>query len=313
MDPKSDQIIRYLVADNQAPYIRLVGPEPSVGFGNPVYDVDPTTTAYDVQGSYLSCLDPEFNSLRIPDGAATGSPGDDVMILYDRAAGHVTNLFDAHYDATQPLQSRWQASGSSNYYLSSNGLHPRFAGIFPGDDARNCGHRGVNGAVKVVRLDEVQSGVIAHRLTIAVSTPKHSYTFPMTGTDGDCWPGTVVNGLDCDDAPPQGTLIQLDPSINLNDPSLGLNEHEKTIARAMQVYGVNIVDSSGDLKGDANLKLENTVLEGRGQLWNFDGSDATKVVTNSLEKLTLDNFRVIAHGYPCHDNPVCQETSGSGP
>src|SRR4029079_10998964 len=60
----------------------------------------------------------------------------------------------------------------------------------------------------------------------------HTTVAPATTSDGDG--GT--------DGFPMGTRFQLDPSLNLD--KLGLAAREEMVARALQVYGMYIVDSS---------------------------------------------------------------------
>ena len=137
-------------------------------------------------------------------------------------------------------------------YLDSNGLH---AGTGQASDERNRGsHRGNNGAVMMARYDEVAAGVIEHVLKVA-SGPDPSFraVFPMVGSDGDSTDPS---------APPQGLRFRIKPSIDLE--SLGLPPQALVIARALQEYGFYI----GDSGGVTALKLEDTQIQGRGELWD---------------------------------------------
>jgi hypothetical protein len=64
-------------------------------------------------------------------------------------------------------------------------------------------------------------------------------------------------------APPQGLRFRIKPSVDLD--SLGLPRQALVIARALQEYGFYI----GDSGGVTALKLEDTRLEGRGELWSL--------------------------------------------
>jgi hypothetical protein len=107
----------------------------------------------------------------------------------------------------------------------------------------------------MVRFDEVQSGRIDHVLKVA-SGPEVSFrhVFPMVGSDGDSTDPA---------APPQGLRFRIKPSVDLG--ALGLDPQALVIARALQRYGFYI----GDSAGTTALKVEDTRLEGRGELWRM--------------------------------------------
>ena len=114
-------------------------------------------------------------------------------------------------------------------------------------------------------------------LKIAVNTAHEDYVWPMTGSDGD---STATF------AAPEGARLRLKPSINLD--KLNLSKAQLTIATALQRYGAIIGDQSG---ATSVLKVENTVAQGRGQLWKgILGPD-------SLKKFSLDDFEFVRLGY----------------
>jgi hypothetical protein len=108
-----------------------------------------------------------------------------------------------------------------------------------------------------VAWNEVQAGAINHVLKVA-SGPElaNRHVFPMVGSDGD------YQGND-PAVPPEGLRFRIKPSVDLE--SLKLSPQALVIARALQRYGFYL----GDSGGSTALKLENTVAEGRGQLWNL--------------------------------------------
>jgi hypothetical protein len=85
----------------------------------------------------------------------------------------------------------------------------------------------------LIRPNEVKSGVIPHAL--ACAAPKHLIGPPVS-------PASTGDGRGGPGAMPMGSRIQLDPSLDL--ASLGLEPGEEMIARALQVYGAYIVDST---------------------------------------------------------------------
>jgi hypothetical protein len=86
----------------------------------------------------------------------------------------------------------------------------------------------------LVRIDELQNGLIEHALNIeTVSTQKGSFSFPANRTDGN------TAGAD---VPMEGQRFRLDPTF---DVSTLPNAAERTMAKAMQDYGFILTDTSG--------------------------------------------------------------------
>jgi hypothetical protein len=228
--------------------VRLAGTRDNV-WGQPVYWAESGDPSYDVSIA-KSDPPPEVRDLRIPEGARSARNNDASMTVFDLDRGYVVALTDAVYKATTDT---WQASGATVTYLDSDGLDARLGGS---SDARNRGsHRGNNGAVMMARLDEVTAGRIEHVLKVA-SGPEVSRrsVFPMVNSDGDTRDPS---------APPQGLRFRIKPSVDLD--ALNLPPQAAVIARAFQEYGFYI----GDSGGVTALKLEDTRLEGRGQLWQL--------------------------------------------
>lgn len=250
-----DEVLRYLrtAPESGRGCLVLAGAGDSP-WGQPIYRARRSDRAYrvDVAGQHL----PELQRLRIPRGAKPADNSDGSMTVYDAAKGYVVMLTDAHYD---PSRASWTAGGATVTYLRSNGLDVRTGSS---DDPRNRGkHRGNNGATAAVSWDEVHRGEIRHVLKVA-SGPELSdrYVFPMVGSDGD------YTGDD-PAVPPEGIRLRIKRSVALD--KLALAPSALVIARALQRYGFYI----GDSGGTTALKLENTVAEGRGQLWTIP-SDA---------------------------------------
>lgn len=270
VDTRSASIIDFLKTDSSHPYIRVIGTESSGGWGEPIFWAKPTDPVYNVIATRYT-LPPEFRSLRIPAAARVPATSDAQMTIYDLERGAVYKLQKAVYNATT---DRWSAGGGSYYYLGSNGLH---GSLDESDNASNSGHRGNPPAVHAVRWDEIQAGSIDHVLKIAVNTANRDHVWPMVGSDGDSTSPA---------APPQGARLRIKPSIDLS--KLGLSPPALVIARALQRYGAVVGDSSG---GPAALKVENTVLEGRGWLWK-GVLDAA-----SLRAIPFSMFEVTKLGY----------------
>jgi len=253
-NPRASAILRYMstAAESGGGCVHLAGAGGSQ-WGQPVYWAKPGDPTYRVSVAKAD-PPPELQDLRIPDGALAAHNNDGSISIFDVDRGYVVALTDAAYDADS---RSWRASGATVTYLDSNGLDVRTG---QSSDDRNRGsHRGNNAAVMMARFDEVKAGRIDHVLKVAsgpaVSTRS---VFPMVGSDG-----SSTNPS----APPQGLRFRIKPSVDLE--SLHLPRQALVIARALQQYGFYI----GDSGGVTALKLEDTRIEGRGQLWNLT-SDA---------------------------------------
>jgi hypothetical protein len=249
--PRATEILRYMQRGRESNdgCVRLAGAGTD-SWGQPVYWAQPEDPEYDV-ASRRADRPPELRNLRIPRGAAAAENSDGSMTVFDVERGIVVAFTDAHYDAASDA---WSTGGATVSYLDSNGLHERTG---QSDEPRNTGsHRGNNPAVMMARLDEVEHGRIPHVLKVA-SGPETSSrgVFPMTGSDGDSEQA---------DAPPQGLRMRIKPEIDVTQ--LGLDPQALVIARALQEYGFYI----GDSGGTTALKLEDTVLEGKGKRWRVE-------------------------------------------
>lgn len=249
--PRAAEILRYMQQGREANdgCVRLAGAGDD-SWGQPVYWAQPEDPEYDV-AYRRDDRPPELRDLRIPRGAAAAENSDGSMTVFDVDRGIVVAFTNAHYD---PAADAWSAGGATVTYLDSNGLHARTG---ESDDPRNRGsHRGNNPAVMMVRLDEVEYGRIPHVLKVA-SGPEasHEGVFPMIGSDGES--NRRV-------APPQGLRLRIKPEVDVTQ--LGLDRQALVIAQALQEFGAYI----GDSGGTTALKLEDTRVEGRGQLWKVE-------------------------------------------
>jgi hypothetical protein len=248
--PRAADILQYMsTADESAGgCLRLAGVQDNQ-WGQPVYWASPDDPAHRVVVG-KDDPPPELQDVRIPDGALAAENNDGSMTLFDVDRGYVVALTDAAYDADS---DSWRASGATVTYLDSNGLDVRTG---QSSDERNRGsHRGNNAAVMMARFDEVDAGRIEHVLKVASGPdPSSRAVFPMVGSDGDSSDPS---------APPTGLRFRIKPSVDLE--SLDLAPQALVIARALQDYGFYI----GDSGGVTALKLEDTRIEGRGELWDL--------------------------------------------
>jgi hypothetical protein len=271
VDPNSDEFIAHLQEHSDTNFIRLAGATADGKWGNPVYYAGSGDPTYEIGNSCGYRQPPEFRSVRIPSGARPDPSSDSSMTVYDLDKGVVYGFYRTHYD---DATNGWSSCGGAVYYLGSNGL----AGTLDqSNEPRNFGHRGVPPFTYAVLPEEVEAGSIDHVLKIAVDVASEDHVWPMTGSDGDSTD---------EFAPPEGARLRLKPSIDLSE--LDLTDPQRTIATALQTYGAVIGDQSGST---TVLKLENTVAEGRGQMW------AGLLESDSLSMFELEDFEVIKLGY----------------
>lgn len=253
LHPAGEEILEYLSTgqDSGDGCLWFSGADHSP-WGQPVYWAERSDPVYEVAPRGAMDFPPELASLRIPRGASPAFNDDGSMTVYDVHEGYVVALSGAQYDAGDDT---WTATGATVTYLDSNGLH---AATGRSDDSRNRGtHRGNNGATMAVMWHEVRAGAIEHVLKIAVGPDvANRAVFPMVGSDGEYEGGNPA-------VPAQGLRLRISPDVDLE--SAGLSDDVLVIARALQDYGVYV----GDSGGRTALKLESTLAEGRGQLWNI--------------------------------------------
>jgi hypothetical protein len=267
----SHAMIQYLIRNNTPDYITLTGATSGGEWGMPIYWGASTDPKYDVRTNCGRSAPPEFGAVHIPAGARPDPTSDVEMTVYNRGSGKVFGLWRARFDATQ---GTWTACGGAVYYLRSNGLA---GALSQSDNRHNVGHRGFPPPTFAIRLDEIKAGQIRHVLKIAVDETKCANVFPAVGDE--C-------GTNDRFAPPEGTRIRIKPGVDLT--RLGLSRAALVIARALQRYGAVIGDQTG---GAVGVKVENTVAEGRGDLWNG------VLNTDSLSRIPLRFFQVIRLGY----------------
>jgi hypothetical protein len=160
--------------------------------------------------------------LPIPNGAHAAEGSDGQIIMIDRASGDEWGF--------------WQFDGSGGSYHATNGYHynVRWSGVPP--------HRfvsrgaGVPYLTGLVRPCEIKRGRIDHAIAFAYPNPSGEHTYPATKSDGGGGGGDI----------PEGGRLQLDPTISAaRIRSWGCRNACFTIARALQRYGMYVIDNSG--------------------------------------------------------------------
>ena len=267
----SDQILSYLKADNSTNYVLLSGTDSTGRWGQPVYWAEAGDPSYNVTTTRYN-LPSAFSNIRIPRGAKPDPTPDAEMTVYDLERGYVIGMYHAEYNSSTDT---WTAGGGEIFYLGSNGLDGKLS---QSDDSRNGGnHRGLPPPSFAIRYDEIQAGLLGHVMKIGVNSTKNQNVFPMIGHE---------NGTTSTYAPAEGARIRIRPGVNL--ATLGLSAPALVIATALQRYGAVIGDQTG---GPVELKMENTIAEGRGHKWNG------VVTSSSLSAIPLSMYEVIEYAY----------------
>lgn len=188
---------------------------------NSIYYADSRTPRQDVKltGAYSGR---RLGNVPIPEDARVPSDSDGGMIVIDREGG-------CEYDF-----ARAQRDSNGNWSAWHANAHPTDgSGVYPFAEAPSAS--GFASAGGTILPEDMQAGQIDHALAFTMHhTKAGGPVAPATASDG--WSG--VNG-----AIPEGARLQLDPDLDLD--RLGLTSWEKTIARALQDYGMYLVDTGG--------------------------------------------------------------------
>jgi hypothetical protein len=215
----------------------------------PVYEVNDSTPRYKVHHVRLSEEEqahwkvnidsfghgPEFDASPVPIPLnALVSPGTDRhLAVIDRKNGVAWDMW-----AASPLpDGGWCSNTGMKYDLYGSGVFKTSDfNIKNGESIHFYGPgraAGVPIIAGLIMLEEVKSGMIRHRIAAATRfNAFQEFVFPATWTDG-----LVVGGI------PEGAVIRLDPKLDLT--KFDLLPGELVIAKALQEYGMVIVDEAG--------------------------------------------------------------------
>lgn len=237
----------------------------------PVYVVDDTTPLQSVQvHGRLSIVDAP-NALRtmvaanvevpVPDNAMSSSGSDGSIVLWNRDTGEEWGF--------------WQFSRAAGSLAARNGYryNTSWSGVPPrGFVSRGAGLPYLAG---LVRREEMEDGSVDHALAFAYNSAAPVFVHPATKSDGR---GDVRMDL------PEGARLQLDPRITEAEfRAWGLDTEGMILARAMQRYGMIVVDNSGHPK----VMVEDV----RTAKWGVPG--APVITAETVAAIPLDRFRVI--------------------
>jgi hypothetical protein len=221
-----------------------------------------STPRYDVRFTEPWGSDP-FGSytVAIPLGLNLPSGSDRQIAILDPNTGKAYGLWQASYDGAT---NTWSAAWGGMTDLSGNGI----------DSSGSATATNIARYAGVVTTAEFSAAVAAHTginhaLFISSDIAGALFTGPATKSDG-----TNIAGVTT--PIPEGTRIQLDPSINV-DAIPGITDAEKVIAKTLQTYGAYVGDQGGarmafvfEVAPDATSPTNpGAVWTGAGLAWDY--------------------------------------------
>ncbi|MGD9796239.1 MAG: hypothetical protein AB7V43_22460 [Acidimicrobiia bacterium] len=241
LDPRNSAIAAALTAPGT---IRTVN---VTSFGVPVYEANASTPRYQLNvrnggtNGGWGVNDLMTGTVPIPDGAVQAPGSDAKMVIIDRAANKVYDLWAVQRDG-----NGWSAGWGGVYPLDGDGTshNPGYQNgvAWPNPVSRGTGS-GISSLSGIITAREIEAGQINHALVFATDItcgPAQSgpFRFPATTTDGS-GSGNCVE---------EGTRVQLDPSIDLASIP-GISKAELAVGRALQTYGAYVIDRGGSRMG----------------------------------------------------------------
>ena len=221
VDPASSAIIASIGAttglhpDFGANY--LGGP-----FGIPYVVVGAGQPAVPVTFDYADESDPGPYPIP-PDAPVEGgadAAGDRHILVVDRDAGRLYELFDAHRDG-----DGWHAGSGAIFDLTSNALRP--AGWTSADAA------GLPILPGLARYDEVAAGRITHALRFTVRSSRRAYLSPARH-----WASSSTSAS----LPPMGMRVRLKASFDES----GYPPQARVVLAALKRYGMIVADNGSN-------------------------------------------------------------------
>jgi hypothetical protein len=187
--------------------------------------------------------------------AGGGTSGDRHLIVVDRDRFVLYELYGARWNGSA---GRWEAGSGAIFDLAKSDRRP--------DGWTSADAAGLAILPGLVRYDETQSG----------SDITHAFRVTVRATNGDVWPASHRAGSAAG-ALPMGARLRLKASKDLS----GFPPAERRIFRAMQVYGLIVVDNGSDMYITGSM-------DGR---WN------TSELNPAFAALTAADFEVIQLGW----------------
>jgi hypothetical protein len=167
-----------------------------------------------------------------------GADGDRHVIVVDRDACELYELFDAH---PHDEGARWTAGSGARWDLSSNDLRPK--GWTSADAA------GLPILPGLARYDEVAAGEIDHALRFTVSRSRRHFIYPARH---------FASSLTSRNLPAMGQRLRLKKSFDIGR----FPNQARVVLRALKRYGMIVADNGSDwfISGAPNEGWNNDAL-----------------------------------------------------
>jgi len=289
------------IDSNSPKWIKMLEQEPTgENFGItynkwtvPVYEVDSNTPMYEIKKHYLTKEEKKhwntnrecfghgsgFDKVPVPAEAMPDPEEDSHFAMVDRTrnigwdmwAFHklADGTFESNTGMTYPLDGQGIYKTDSYHMIEGESVH------FHGPSRA----AGVPIIAGLIMYDEVMSGEIRHKLSCATRYGAlQEFVFPATWTDG-----SVEGGI------PEGAVIQLDPNLDLSP--FHLTKEETVVAKALQKYGVVIVDMAQGQPIYAEGLWGHPGKSWKGKLREWDGG---------INDIPYKCFRVLKVKNPVH-------------
>ena len=240
-----------------------------------IYYADESTPRWDIPCLVYRCtiVTPEgitrttlLKGVPIPTEAMPSGGDDAQMIVIDKI-----NLTEYDFWGVTRISTGWEVRNASVYNLAWDGTPEEYS-------SRGSGIPYMAG---LIRPWEIRQGHIDHIIAFAYPYPTNrGCVFPASKTDGFS---------DLPYALPEGARLQLDPSLTEADfDTMGLSPTGKIIARALQAYGMVLVNISGRPKIYAENLNDNPYAK-------ISWSDPDlKLGGNVIANIPYTSFRVLA-------------------
>ena len=244
-------------------------------YNYPVYFADENTPRWDIPCLINECTIASSDQqvvrtdrvldVPVPEGAQPGDDTDGRMIVIDTVTYTEYDLVHARRTAIG-----WEAGTVSIYNILWDATPVRHS-------SRGSGIPGYAG---LLRPWEIRQGRIEHALAFGYTEPAaEKCVFPASKTDGDSEMPFAI---------PEGARLQLDPSLTEADfDRMGLDRAGKIIARALQEYGMILVDHSGSFKIYVEDLINNPFAR---EDWTDPDLNLTK---ESIYGISYTSFRVL--------------------
>ncbi len=200
----------------------------------PVYYAGAGTKRYNVRmsGSGLTAYRVPIPANALPSAPFPPEETDGAMMIVNRKTGCEYDFWEARKHA----DGSWTARGVNRIRTGTDGIYDR------GASARGSGFALGAG---LIRPEELKAGAIRHALVFSLPSEYvkgGGPVLPATESDGQ----SALEG-----AIPEGARVQLAPSFDVKTLE---RPWERTIARALQVYGMYLADRGG---GGVGLVAQN--------------------------------------------------------